>query len=73
MINAALELPFPVADADDFEVEITIRSWKHDCHTAYRLNKMEIEQDRLAEIIRGMSYRLQDFIKEKENGETHRC
>ena len=67
MSNAALELPFPCTYADDFEVEITIRSWKDDCHTAYRLSKFEIENDKMAYIIRDMTLRLEDFIKEKKN------
>lgn len=71
MINAAHELPFAPPEADDFEVEITIRSWKYDCHTAYRLNKHEIEADHMGQIIRSMTYRLQDFIatrnEEKKN------
>lgn len=71
MFNAAHNLPFPVPDADDFEVEITIRSRQYDCHTSYRLNKFEIQNDKMGEIIRSMTYRLQDFIdtrnQEKKN------
>lgn len=71
MINAALELPFPAAEPDDFEVEITIRSWKYNCHTSYNLSKNEVKSDSMDEIIRSMTYRLQDFIdtrnQEKNN------
>lgn len=67
MVIAALNLPFPVPDEDDFEVEVIVRSRKHDCHTAYRLSKHEIENDYVFQIIRDMGYRLMDFIQEKEN------
>ena len=52
MINAARALPFSPPEADDFEVEMIIRSWKHDCHTAYRLNKHEIENLSIPEMRR---------------------
>lgn len=71
MINRAIELPFPVADPDDFEVEIIIRSWKYDCHTAYRLSKAEIEGDQIPHIMRGMTHRLQDFIDTRIEEKKH--
>lgn len=67
MSNAALNLPLPQADEDEFEVEIIIRSRKYDCHTAYRLNKFEIENDSSREIMLQMTIRLQDYIQEKLN------
>ena len=67
MINAALELPFSETNSDDFEIEITIRSRKYDCHTAYGLNKHELENDYIREIMLQMTIRLQDFIQEKLN------
>jgi len=70
MINAALNLPFEAVDADDFEVEIIVRSRKHDCHTAYRLSTHEIENDFVLQIIRDMGYRLMDFIEEKGSDST---
>ena len=67
----ALNLPFlvpePLPDEDDLEVEVIVRSRKHDCHTAYRLSKHEIENDYIFQIIRNMGYRLMYFIQEKEN------
>lgn len=67
MNNAALELPLPSLDTDDFEVEITVRSWKHDCHTAYRLHMRDIEDYKMSYIIREMTDRLEGFIKEKKD------
>lgn len=62
MFNSADDLPFLISTSDDFEVEITVRSLKYDCHTAYRLNKLEINDDNMSEIVRCMTYRLKDFI-----------
>lgn len=67
MINAALDLPFIANDADDFEIQLIVRSRKHDCHTAYVLSQHDIENDFVLDIIRDMGYRLMDYIQEKEN------
>ena len=71
MINKVHELTFSPPEADDFEVEITIRSRKYDCHTAYRANKLEIENNHIEYIIRTMIHRLQDFIVDKNEGENN--
>lgn len=52
---------------EHLEVIITVRSVKHDCHVAYRLNQLEIENGHTEQIIRDLKYRILDFIGEKEN------
>lgn len=54
-------------EEEQFEVLIEVRSIKHDCHVAYRLNEHEIENGYAEQIIRDLKYRMLDFIQEKQN------
>ena len=65
--SAAEILPALDRAEEHLEVYITVRSVKHDCHTAYLLSQTEIENGDTDAVIRDMSYRLLDFIREKEN------
>jgi len=65
--SAAKILPALDRAEEHLEVYITVRSVKHDCHTAYLLSKHEIENGHVEQIIRDINYRILDFIQEKLN------
>lgn len=75
MSNLAHKI-YPVLDkAEDeiqFQVEITVRCFEHDCHVSYAMSELELSNPHFTEIVRSLKYRLQDFIKEKLNAPSDR-
>ena len=67
MNSTAAILPALDRAEEELDVIIEIRSYKHECHVAYRVNQHEIDNGHLPAIIRDLKYRLQDFIQEKIN------